>query len=52
MMLNKVNYRIEGKAEDVVEVPLLLRPGDSEFIRLEKLQDDLDASVRIHFRFC
>lgn len=49
---NKVNYRIEGEADDLCDLVKVLKPGADIFLRLEKIDEAQDASVRISCRYC
>lgn len=49
--LTKINYRIEGKDESVNEIKKLLKPGEDDFIMLEKVSADEAARVRLGLRF-
>eukprot|EP00354_Favella_ehrenbergii_P000584 CAMPEP_0170451836 /NCGR_PEP_ID=MMETSP0123-20130129/950_1 /TAXON_ID=182087 /ORGANISM="Favella ehrenbergii, Strain Fehren 1" /LENGTH=190 /DNA_ID=CAMNT_0010713671 /DNA_START=506 /DNA_END=1078 /DNA_ORIENTATION=+ len=50
--LDKVNYRIEGQPEEVSEVERVLSANEEHFIRLEKVNEAVIASVRIAIRYC
>ena len=47
-----VNYRVKGKADNVDEVTIVLKPGSKEFVMLEKIEQEEPASVKMAFRYC